>query len=186
MAFQNLAAPGVMDLGAISIGDVRSKITQHAETGIFEAHGAVIFRPFLSENGIFETCFFKSRLPVVDSLDQVRTPFFRGGGIYIVNDGLYGFHQFSPLPFFHVFGPGFQFPAYDEIGLLHLLLFIRIHHIIIREITHPAVYQPLLIGDLGQQQEGGVDLHGYGAGRIGSGEGRGGWERRRHTERGCC
>ena len=60
MAFQDLSASGIMDLGAIGIGNVRSKITQHAEPGIFQAHGAVIFRPFLSENSVFKARFFKS------------------------------------------------------------------------------------------------------------------------------
>src|SRR5258708_38383145 len=97
MALQDLAATGIRDIRTISILDIRGEITDHGEPRIFQAHGRVILRPFFADNGILKPCFFKSRLPVIDSSDQVGSPFFWSGRLVIVEDWFFGLAKFSAL-----------------------------------------------------------------------------------------
>src|SRR5256885_13659435 len=61
VAFQYFPAAGVGHIRSVCILYIRSEIPDHGKTGIFQAHGAVILRPFLSDDGVPESCFFKSR-----------------------------------------------------------------------------------------------------------------------------
>ncbi len=66
-----------------------------------------------------ETGIFKRLLPVVNTLYQVRTPFFRRGRVYIVYYGFLGLYEFAALPLLgsfneHLSHVGHELPRWDN------------------------------------------------------------------------
>ena len=124
VAFQYLSRTWIMHVGSIGILDGACQITYAAVPCIFHAHGGIVLGPFLSYDGILESCFLKGLLPVIDTLYQILAPLFRSGRVYVVYYRLHGFHQFAPSHLLHILGPWFQSPSCDEFLAFHSLLLI--------------------------------------------------------------
>src|SRR5574343_656261 len=134
-----------MNIRTICIRDIRSKVTHYRETGIFHAHGSVVFWPFFTNNGIFETSFFKCSLPVVDTCNQVRTPLLRGSRVNVIDNLFLGFNQFTSSPFFPFAIFWLQSPANSKAYVFYFLLRITVSDkIICKEaytlVSHSALH----------------------------------------------
>src|SRR6201999_4024303 len=112
------------------------------KTGVLETHGLVVLRPFLTDNGVLKSCFFKSRLPVIDTGDEIGPPFFWCGRVDVINDLFFGFHQLASFPFFDVFVLWFQAPVMDETRGLDSLLVIAVYGVLAGEETYAGIEEP--------------------------------------------
>ena len=157
MAFNDFAGAGVVYLGAVGIFNGRGQVADAGVACIFHRHGAVVLRPFLTHDGILETGFLESLLPIVDSLDEIGAPLFRGGGINVINNGLLRFYQLAAPHLFHI-GTVFrlQTPTGDETLGLDALLKVGEEGEVVREVAHAGVEQAAHHGHLGQKDEGDV------------------------------
>ena len=164
-----------MDIGAVGVLDIGGEIADDGEPGVFQTHGGVVLRPFLTNDGILESGFLEGGLPVVHPLDQVGPPFFRRRGIYIIDNGLPGLHEFTALPFLHVLRLWFEAPADDKVRLLHLLLVVAVDGVVFGKVADTRVCQSLGHGGRGQQDEGSVGFQGHRSGGL-RGRKSGGWE----------
>ena len=75
--------------------DTESKTANTLQVGSFGRKTGI--------NGIFKTCIFKSRFPVIHTLFQIRNPFFRCGWVNVKNNGFFRFNQFTTFVFFNIF-----------------------------------------------------------------------------------
>ena len=175
VAFQDFTAAGVVHIGAIGIGNGGSQVADDGETGVLQAHPQLlgILRPFLGMDGVLPSGLLEGLLPVVHTGDEVLAPLLGRSGVNVVNNGLDGFHQLSPLLLLNVFGTGFQAPAGDEADAFHALLVVGEHAVSIGEETYAGVKITLLHGRLREKNHGGVQDHGHGTGLTACGQGCG-------------
>ena len=113
----------IMDMWSLRILYVCSNISDHRVSNIFRCPIRIFFcrwRIFTSY-GVFESCLFKRLLPIINSLFDVLSPFFRCCSIDIVNDRFHRFNKFSAYVSIPIFG--FQSPS-CYIAFLCSFLFI--------------------------------------------------------------
>ena len=80
---------------------------------------------------------FKCLLPVVDTLDEIRAPFFRRCRVDVVNNRLLRFHQFAAFHLLHVGAVlRFQAPTGDEAHRFRALLVVGKDVVCVSEITN--------------------------------------------------
>ena len=70
MAFYDFPGARVVDIRSVCILDIRCKVADDGEPGVFQAHVRVIFGPIFGEDRIFPACLFEGDLPVFDSFFQ--------------------------------------------------------------------------------------------------------------------
>ena len=158
MAFQDLTTARVMYLRTIRVFNIRSEIADYRVTGIFQTHIRIIYRPFFTNDRIFKTRFFKSFLPVVDTINQRFNPLFWGSGINIINDLFGGFHQFTTLIFLHILRFRLQSPANGESLVFYFLLIITIHNKAVSKITNTGIKQTTVHRYLRQNNHRSIQL----------------------------
>ena len=156
VTFNDFTGARVVHIGTIGIGNGRSKIANHRETCIFKAHVGTIFRPFLGDNRIFETCLFKGFLPIFHTKDEIFHPLFGGCRVDVVDDGLFRFYQLTAFHLFDVFIFGFKTPTRHDRTSLHLLLLVVEFHKVVGEIPHTRVESAAAHQVFGQKHKRGV------------------------------
>ena len=168
VALDDFAGTGVVHLWSVGVFDGRGQVADAGIACILHRHGAVVLGPFPSDDGIFESGVFEGFLPVVDTLNEVFAPLFRGSGVYVVDDGLLRLNEFAGFPAFQV-GTVFwlQAPACDEAVLLHFLLIVREDVIAVGEIAHARIEQTAGHRIFGQQDKGEVHLQRHLSGVVG-------------------
>src|SRR5436190_11890443 len=95
MTLEYFTSSWICNSRAVSICDTRRFVDDTGVPRIFESPVRIISWSFFSNDGIFETCFFKSNLPVIYSLYQERDPFLWSSGIDIINNLFFGLNQFA-------------------------------------------------------------------------------------------
>ena len=160
VTFNNFTGARIVHIGTIGVGNGRCKIANHRETCVFKAHVGTIFRPFLGDNRIFETCLFKGFLPIFHTKDEIFHPLFGGCRVDVVDDGLLGFYQFPTFHLFDVFFLGFETPARNDRTAFHLLLLVVELHKVVGEITHTRVESAAAHQVFGKKYKRGVQTQG--------------------------
>ena len=141
MRFKNFTAARVVHVRSACVRNIGRLIHDSRMAGVFQAPGRIVRRCFFAEDCIFESCFLKSGLPVVHSLNKVRNPFLRSGRVNVDDNRFLWFHQFATQVFLAVFVFGFETPAGDIRFILHslrILVKILIAH---SKVTYPVVVQ---------------------------------------------
>ena len=108
VGFEDFACAWVGDVWTVGVGDWAGEIAYDAVAGVFHRHGGVVLGPFFAADCVFEACFLKGFLPVVDACDEVFAPLLGGGWVYVVDDGLDGLYELALTHFFDVFGAWFE------------------------------------------------------------------------------
>src|SRR5690606_23769247 len=110
---QYFTTSGIAHVGAIGIGNGGGQIPYHRIPHIF-------WRPFwvflgrwwiFGDDGVLETGRLKGNLPILDALFDERYPFFWGGAIHIIYNGLFGLNELSGLELFNVLVLDLQSPT---------------------------------------------------------------------------
>src|SRR6188768_2087029 len=127
MTLEYFTSSWVCNSRTISICDTRRFVNDTGIPRIFEGPVRIISWSFFSNDGIFETCFFKSNLPVIYSLYKERDPFLWSRRINIINNLFFRLNQFSSQIFCYVFFFRFQPPSQSYTWVFYTLrVFIKI------------------------------------------------------------
>ena len=170
VALYNLAAAGVRHVRAIGVLYLSRQIAQHTVAGVVDAHVGVI-GPRLGLDGVLEAGSLERHVPVFYSLNQVGHPLLRGGGVYVVHDGLYRLHELSRAVGLDIAGHQ-AVPGDKGLGLC-LVLSIREACKAAREVAHTLVPDALAHGLARQHHYRGVHAKRYGTrGPCGGAAGR--------------
>ncbi|EJX06421.1 hypothetical protein EVA_05472 [gut metagenome] len=97
VALNDFTRTGVVYIGTICVFYRRSQITDARVACIFHRHGRIVLGPFLTDNCILKARLFKGFLPVVYTLDEIRTPLLRRSRVDVVNNRLLRLNQFAAL-----------------------------------------------------------------------------------------
>src|SRR6187455_1944871 len=108
ITLQHFTTAWIINIWSVGIGYFRREITNDLITGIFKAHCSIVFGPFFSNDGIFETSCFKRFVPIIDTGNYILTPLFGSSRIYIINNRILWFYQFTSFVTFLVFSPWLQ------------------------------------------------------------------------------
>ena len=129
-------------------------------------------------DGVLPAGLLKGFLPVVNTGNEVLAPLLGGSRVNVIDNGLDGLYQLSPLLLLYILGTGFQAPAGDEANALHSLLVVGEHAVAIGEVTDARIKVTLLHGRLRKKDHRGIEDYGHHtgltAGRQGAGTGRAG------------
>ena len=125
IGLQNLPRPWVAHVWAIGVGNGGGQIAHYRIAHIFRTPFGVFFGCgwVFGDDSVFKASSLKSHLPIFDALFEVFAPFFWGRAVYIIDNGFFGFYQFTAIKFFHVFLFDFQTPTVEITNgftLLHI------------------------------------------------------------------
>ena len=137
---QYLARARIEDRRPHRISFGRSGISQHRIINIVHIHSHAI-GDFLCKDGVFESCTFKSYLPVFDTLLYVFSPTIGSRVLNIENNRFGRFDKFTAQITFAILRFGLQTPTGNELFLIHPLLSVTVIQQRISEVTYARIIQ---------------------------------------------
>ena len=160
IGFQDFSRTGIRYVWSVCVLNVRSKVADHRIAGIFWTPGRIFCWgwSFLGNNRIFETCCFKTFLPIFYALLQVRNPFGRGSWIDVVHDRLYRLYQFTTGKLLSVLWLYFQSPTIKVSSRSSALLVGTVVYIRTGKPAYTLISKSLLHRHLWKEDHGGIHL----------------------------
>ena len=141
MTLNNLTRTWVDDMWTVGILYFCRQIAKYAITSIINTHVLVVLWPFLTNDGILETCSLKGYVPVVDTLNEIRNPFLWSCWVDIIYNLLLRFYELTLSVCFLVFW--YKTIASSNLFTLCSVLIIVEIGDICGEISHTLVPQTL-------------------------------------------
>ena len=138
VSHENFTATRVHVTRSHSISSRCYGITHAVVTNIVRVKVRIVGRVIFGDNYIFETCFFESDVPVLDTLFNGTSPFFRESIIHVEYNRFYRFHEFSAQVGGHVFW--LDSPTVDEFEIFHAVFVARVEVPGSAEITDTSVF----------------------------------------------
>ena len=158
MRFQNLTATGIVYVRTACVRYIGRFIYDSGMTCILQTPCRIVGRSFFSKDCVLESGFFKSRLPVVDTLNQIGNPLLGGSRINVNHNRILRFYQFSVQVFFDIFVFRLKTPAGDLRFILHSLgIFVKVL-VADSKVTDSAIIQSRFHRFFGEQHHRTVQL----------------------------
>ena len=158
MRFQNLTATGIVYVRTACVRYIGRFIYDSGMTCILQTPCRIVGRSFFSKDCVLESGFFKSRLPVVDTLNQIGNPLLGGSRINVNHNRILRFYQFSVQVFFDILVFRLKTPAGNLRFILHSLgIFVKVL-VTDSKVTDSAIIQSRFHRFFGEQHHRTVQL----------------------------
>ena len=138
VCYENFTATRIHVTRSHSVSSRCYGITHTIVTNIVRVKVRIVGRVIFGDNYIFETCFFESDVPVLDTLFNGTSPFFRESIIHVEYNRFYRFHEFSAQVSSHIFR--LDSPTVDEFEIFHAVFIARVEVPGSTEITNTSVF----------------------------------------------
>ena len=100
---QDFSRSRIRPRGTHPVSDTNWGITNTTIFQVIRIKFQIICRKITADHDVFHTDFLESFVPFFNSRMYGSLPLFRETIIHVEHDGLYRFHQFSPLVSLHIF-----------------------------------------------------------------------------------